>query len=155
MAERFWSRVQASPLDVGDLQRELAEATPAAGAQVSFTGQVRGADGEREITALELEHYPGMTEASLDAILNEVAGRWTLLGAAVVHRVGRLAAGETIVWVGVSATHRGAAFAACECLMDYLKTRAPFWKKEHGPAGARWVQARTEDDRRAARWQAS
>lgn len=155
MPEGFWSRVQSAPIEAGELQRDLATASPEAGAQVIFTGQVRGADGERVITALELEHYPGMTEASLDAILAEVAGRWPLLGAAIVHRVGRLVAGETIVWVGVGAAHRGDAFAACECLMDYLKTRAPFWKKEYGPAGDRWVEPRSQDDQRAARWQVS
>lgn len=153
MTGRFWSRVQSSALDCAALEAALSAASPEAGALVTFVGRVRGLDGGRDIRGLELEHYPGMTEASLEAILAAVRERWRLSAAAVVHRVGFVSSGESIVWVGVSATHRADAFAACECLMDELKTRAPFWKKEHGPAGARWVAARVEDEARAARWQ--
>ena len=103
---------------------------------------------------LELEHYPGMTEKSITAIMSEAAGRWPLLAAGVVHRVGDLVPGDRIVWVGVSSAHRGAAFSACEFIMDYLKTGAPFWKKEVGPEGEHWVAARASDDERAERWQA-
>lgn len=152
MAGRFCSRVQTSVLEPAALEQALAEASPEAGATVTFTGRVRGRDADREVAGLELEHYPGMTEASLAALVDRVRGRWALAAVAVVHRVGFVAAGEGIVWVGVSAAHRADAFAACECLMDYLKTEAPFWKKEHGPEATRWVEARSEDERRVARW---
>jgi molybdopterin synthase catalytic subunit len=102
---------------------------------------------------MELEHYPGMTEKSIAAILQEASERWPLLAAAVVHRVGKLQPGDQIVWVGVSSAHREAAFSACEFIMDYLKTRAPFWKRECGTEGARWVDARDSDEGRAERWQ--
>lgn len=148
----FWSRVQAEPFEPAALEQELLAADSGMGAVVTFTGRVRGRDGTRGIDALELEHYPGMTESSLVAMLDEVRARWPLLAAGVVHRVGHLSAGEAIVWVGVAAAHRGDAFAACECLMDFLKTRAPFWKKEHGPEESRWVAARDSDVQRAARW---
>lgn len=152
MTGRFWSRVQTPALDPAALEQALAAASPEAGAAVTFIGRVRGLDGGREVAGLELEHYPGMTEASLAALIDRVRERWTLAAAAVVHRVGFVAAGECIVWVGVSAAHRADAFAACECLMDYLKTEAPFWKKEHGPGAARWVEARKTDEQRASRW---
>ncbi len=145
------AQVQEQTFDPGALQQVLVTAD--SGAVVTFTGHVRGGAGEAEVTCLELEYYPGMTERSLLEILEDAATRWPLLAAAVVHRVGRLAPGEPIVWVGVSAAHRGEAFAACDFIMDFLKTRAPFWKKEHGPAGASWVAARAGDDERAARWQ--
>ena len=112
-----------------------------------------GTDGGGDaIHALTLEHYPGMTEANIQAIIDEARQRWPLRGARVVHRVGRLAAGEQIVFAGVAAAHRGDAFQACEFIMDYLKTRAPFWKKETGPAGDYWVEARGEDETAADRW---
>ncbi len=104
-------------------------------------------------STLELEHYPGMTEGSITQILEQAAERWPLLAASVVHRVGKLAMGDQIVWVGVASAHREAAFSACEFIMDYLKTRAPFWKKELGPEGEHWVSARQHDSSRAARWQ--
>ncbi|MDO8861898.1 molybdopterin synthase catalytic subunit MoaE [Haliea sp. E1-2-M8] len=146
-------QVQEQAFDPGALQQALASAD--SGAVVTFTGHVRGGAGAAAVTCLELEHYPGMTERSLLAILEDAAARWPLLAAAVVHRVGRLGPGEPIVWVGVSAAHRGEAFAACDFIMDFLKTRAPFWKKEHGPAGAAWVESRGSDEERAARWQPS
>jgi len=113
---------------------------------------VRCANEERQVHTLELEHYPGMTESSIMKITKQATARWPLLAAAVVHRVGTLSPGDPIVWVGVASTHREAAFSACEFIMDYLKTRAPFWKKEVGPGGPRWVAARQQDDHRAARW---
>ncbi|HTZ00583.1 MAG TPA: molybdenum cofactor biosynthesis protein MoaE [Rhodocyclaceae bacterium] len=118
------------------------------GAVASFVGVVRGG----EIRAMTLEYYPGMTEKAIDAILAEAQERWHLLGLRVIHRVGRLLAGERIVLVVAAAGHRGEAFAACEFVMDYLKTRAPFWKREETAAGARWVDAREADDSAAKRW---
>ena len=104
---------------------------------------------------MTLEHYPGMTEKALAAIVDEARSRWDILDALIVHRVGPLAPADQIVLVGVTSAHRGHAFAACEFIMDYLKTRAPFWKKEMTPEGARWVEARTSDDEAAARWEAA
>lgn len=147
---RLQAVVQVEPFAAEALQAALLE--PAAGAVVTFTGLVRAASDGAAVTALELEHYPGMTERSLLAILEQASARWPLLAATVVHRVGRLAVGEPIVWVGSCASHRGDAFAACEFVMDYLKTDAPFWKKEYGPAGSRWVEARSRDAERARRW---
>jgi molybdopterin synthase catalytic subunit len=144
--------VQEADFDIAALQSALLGGD--AGALVAFTGYVRGGTGGRVVTLLELEHYPGMTESSIREILEQASQRWPLLAARVVHRVGGLRPGEQIVWVGVASAHRDAAFAACEFVMDYLKTRAPFWKKEHGPDGERWVEARDTDDRRAARWMA-
>jgi molybdopterin synthase catalytic subunit len=102
---------------------------------------------------MTLEHYPGMTEKALDAIVDEAHGRWDIHGVRVIHRVGRLVPGDRIVFVAVSSAHRGEAFAACEFIMDYLKTRAPFWKKEETPQGGRWVDARESDDHAAGRWE--
>lgn len=119
------------------------------GAVVSFTGIVRGGS----VTALELEHYPGMTERSIDAMVGSAARRWPLLAVHVAHRVGILKPGETIVWLAVAAAHRAAAFAAGEYLMDYLKIAAPFWKRERDASGDwHWVEARSSDDARAQRW---
>ena len=119
---------------------------------MTFTGQVRGGNGSCALLAMELEHYPGMTEASIQRIVDEAASRWPLLGINVVHRVGRLLPGEPIVFVGVACEHRAAAFAAAEFIMDYLKTRAPFWKKEITATGAQWVDARETDTQAASRW---
>ena len=120
------------------------------GAVATFVGLVRGAaDGVQEMT---LEHYPGMTEKALAEIADEACQRWHLMAVSVVHRVGALLPGEQIVYVGVAAAHRGEAFAACEFVMDYLKTRAPFWKKEQTAQGGHWVDARDTDDEAAARW---
>lgn len=146
-------RVQVGVQEAPLAPEALCKSLPAAGAVVTFTGNVRDFSAAAEVAALQLEHYPGMTQRSLQAIAEEAAARWSLCAAEVVHRVGRIAAGEAIVWVGVCAAHRGDAFAACEFIMDALKTRAPFWKKEHGPAGSTWVEARASDISRAARWQ--
>jgi len=142
--------VQLADFDVADLQRRLLAGSAEEGAVASFTGYVRGAAGH--LQSMELEHYPGMTERSIRDILERACGRWPLLAASVVHRIGRLAAGEQIVWVGVALAHREAAFSACEFIMDYLKNEAPFWKKEEGPQGAHWVDARAADRMRAERW---
>ncbi len=120
---------------------------------VSFTGLVRGAAEEGPITGMELEHYPGMTERELEEIVAEARARWPLEAVRLIHRHGRLAPGERIVLVLTASRHRQAAFEAAEFLMDYLKTRAPFWKREHGPEGGRWVDARDSDDGAARRWE--
>jgi molybdopterin synthase catalytic subunit len=147
-------RVQEGDFDPAELQRELLAGDYREGAVATFTGYVRAQNERRDVASMTLEHYPGMTEKSILEILRDATQRWPLHSAAVVHRVGTLYPGDQIVWVGVAASHRGAAFAACEFAMDYLKTRAPFWKKEHGPEGEHWVDARQSDDTRAARWQA-
>jgi molybdopterin synthase catalytic subunit len=139
-----------------DLQAELAAlhaADAATGAIVSFCGTVRDRGGDIEgIHTLELEHYPGMTERAIEAMVDEAMARFDILGARVVHRVGPLMPLESIVLVAVKSAHRGPAFQACEFLMDYLKTQAPFWKKESHGAGSHWVDARVEDDAALARW---
>jgi len=128
---------------------------PAAGAIASFVGLVRDYGDAAHVTALELEHYPGMTEAELGRIVDEARERWPLTAATIIHRVGYLPLGEPIVLVVVASGHRRDAFAACEFLMDYLKTRAPFWKKEYYRDGtSRWVDAKDSDDDAAARWMA-
>lgn len=150
---KFSVRVQEADFDVAVLQRELLSGDSVEGAIATFTGYVRNSNEQQAVAGLTLEHYPGMTERSISRIVEEACGRWPVLAAGVVHRVGALAPGEQIVWVGVSASHREAAFAACEFVMDYLKTQAPFWKKESGPAGSRWLEARESDTERARRWQ--
>jgi len=145
--------VQQEDFDVAALQSSLLSNKANEGAVATFTGYVRCNNESREICTLELEHYPGMTERSIQSILEQSAQRWPVCSARVVHRVGALAAGEQIVWVGVSASHREAAFAACEFIMDYLKTQAPFWKKETGAQGSSWVDARESDAARVRRWQ--
>ena len=140
--------IQEADFDVGTEIEALSADDDGAGAVASFVGRVRGTD----ILAMTLEHYPAMTERALEDIVAAAASRWQLRRVRVIHRVGRLLPGQRIVFVGVSAAHRGAAFAACEFIMDYLKTRAPFWKKEETAAGARWVDARESDDTAAARW---
>jgi len=144
--------VQLADFDVAVLQRQLLAGAREEGAVASFTGYVRGAGGEHPVRSIELEYYPGMTEASIRDILERACARWPLLAASVVHRVGRMPAGDQIVWVGVASAHRQAAFSACEFVMDYLKNEAPFWKKEAGPHGEHWVEARVGDQARAARW---
>ncbi len=151
MPEKCLVAVQEEDFDVGALTRELSAGRTDIGGIATFTGLVRGAsDGVEEMT---LEHYPGMTEKALTEIVEEADKRWPLLGVQVIHRVGALQPGDQIVYVGVAAGHRGEAFAACEFIMDYLKTRAPFWKKEKTADGARWVDARDADDSAAARWE--
>ena len=123
------------------------------GALVTFTGLVRDLDAGARVRGLFLEHYPGMTEKSLQAIAVEAAARWPLQGITIIHRIGRLAAGDQIVFVGVTSAHRQAAFAACEFMMDYLKTRAPFWKKSLGEDGDAWVEANAGDTAASQRWE--
>ncbi len=122
------------------------------GAIVSFVGTVRDASEGQAISAMELEHYPGMTEAAIETMVDEAFKRFDIRAARVIHRVGELAAKDQIVVVLVASRHRGQAFQACEFLMDYLKTQAPFWKKEHTSEGAHWVDARVADDAALARW---
>ena len=151
MAGGFTVRVQTEPFDVAAETRRLTEGRADVGAVVTFVGLCRDEGGR--LAALELEHYPGMTEKALEAIVTEAKGRWDIYEALVIHRVGPLKPCDQIVLVAVTSAHRGEAFAACEFIMDYLKTRAPFWKKEETPDGGRWVDARETDDSAAARWQ--
>ena len=144
--------VQLEDFDCSSLQEALLKEPGVAGAVASFTGYVRGATERGTLEWMELEHYPGMTEASLEDIAVQACERFSLLAVSVVHRVSRLAPGDRIVWVGAAGLHRGEAFQACEFLMDYLKTRAPFWKREHGSWGESWVDARDSDNERAERW---
>ena len=144
--------VQQADFDVAALQRELLAGAQQEGAVATFTGYVRVSNEQREVYTMELEHYPGMTENSIGDILLQATDRWPLFASSVVHRVGKLRPGDQIVWVGVSSAHREAAFSACEFIMDYLKTRAPFWKKELGPDGGHWVSAREHDAGRAWVW---
>lgn len=144
--------IQQDDFDVGAETTVLHACDSEVGAVASFVGLVRQDPQGGGVIAMTLEHYPGMTEKALAAIEAEAIARWGLLGVRIVHRVGRLLPGAQIVFVGVAAPHRGAAFAACEFIMDYLKTRAPFWKKEETPEGAHWVDARESDTAAADRW---
>lgn len=143
--------VQREDFSVGVEYDSLAEGT-ASGAIVTFTGKVRDMNLGDNVTGLSLEHYPGMTERSLEKICDEAEERWLLNGIRVIHRVGDLDAGDQIVFVGVSSAHRGSAFEACEFIMDYLKTQAPFWKKERTTDSTRWVESRESDAEAAERW---
>ncbi len=122
------------------------------GAIVTFSGLVRDMHDDQPVNGLFLEHYPGMTEKSLQAIAAEAQSRWPLLAITIIHRIGELKAGDQIVFVGVSSAHRGAAFSACEFIMDYLKTRAPFWKKSLQGGGEHWVEAKDSDEAASGRW---
>ena len=146
-------RLQREDFDVAAEQRRLCEAQPDVGAVVTFTGICRGGDGADAISAMTLEHYPGMAEDEIGRHVAEAEARWDLKGVMVIHRYGRLTPGENIVLVATASAHRADAFAAAEFLMDYLKTSAPFWKNEERREGGRWVEARSEDDAAAARWQ--
>jgi molybdopterin synthase catalytic subunit len=146
-------RVQQQDFDVGTEIAALRAGDARVGAVAVFVGTVRAENDAASVAAMTLEHYPGMTEKALAAIEADARGRWSLYDALIVHRIGRLAPCDQIVLVVVTAAHRGEAFAACEFIVDYLKTRAPFWKKEETPAGARWVDARVADDDAAARWE--
>ncbi|QIA63865.1 molybdopterin synthase catalytic subunit MoaE [Vibrio astriarenae] len=143
--------VQAADFSVGDEYQALAQGT-AAGAVVTFVGKVRDMNLGDEVTGLSLEHYPGMTEKALAEICDQAEQRWPLLDIRVIHRVGDLDIGDQIVFVGVSSAHRDAAFEACEFVMDYLKTKAPFWKKERTSESTRWVESRDSDAKAAERW---
>lgn len=145
-------RVQREDFDAGAEITALRTADLRVGAVAAFVGTVRDLNEGADVAAMALEHYPGMTERALDDICAQARARWDILDALVVHRYGDLAPGDQIVLVVVTSAHRGAAFAACEFIMDYLKTRAPFWKKERTPHGERWVEAREADDEAAARW---
>ncbi|MEM9765739.1 MAG: molybdopterin synthase catalytic subunit MoaE [Pseudomonadota bacterium] len=144
--------VQREDFDLGAEQARLAASSLNIGAIVSFTGLVREMTGQGAISTMELEHWPGMTENALAEIVAEAEARWPLDGVRVIHRHGPLAPGDRIVLVLAASRHRQAAFDAAAFLMDYLKTRAPFWKKESGPEGAVWVDARDADDAAVARW---
>ncbi|WP_296246378.1 molybdopterin synthase catalytic subunit MoaE [Pseudomonas sp. UBA4194] len=146
-------RVQAEPFDPGAELNALHEANTGVGAVVSFVGYVRDFNHGLEVSGMFLEHYPGMTEKALGKIAFEAAQRWPLLKLEVLHRVGLLQPGEPIVFVGVASAHRQAAFEACDFVMDYLKTRAPFWKKESTEDGPRWVDGRESDLVAAQRWE--
>ena len=146
-------RVQTEDFDVSHWMARLREHDRGIGALASFVGTVRDLNDGDAVAELELEHYPGMTEKSLRGMAEEAARRWPLQGAVIIHRVGRLLPGEQIVLVVCASAHRQAALDACAFLMDYLKTRAPFWKREQTPAGARWVDARETDEQALSRWQ--
>jgi molybdopterin synthase catalytic subunit len=146
-------RVQTEDFDISREIAALREGNAGVGAVASFIGIVRDLNDAAKVSALTLEHYPGMTEKALSAIVDDAKRRWDLYDVLIVHRVGELKPTDQIVLVAVSSAHRGEAFAACHFVMDYLKTRAPFWKKERTPQGDRWVEARASDDDAAARWQ--
>ncbi len=148
-------RIQTTDFDAGAELAALRANDARVGAVAAFIGTVRDLNEGSGVSTMTLEHYPGMTEKALEAILDEARQRWDLLAALVIHRVGELAPTDQIVLVAVTSAHRGEAFAACEFVIDYLKTRAPFWKKEVTPDGPRWVEAREADDQAAARWQRS
>jgi molybdopterin synthase catalytic subunit len=145
-------RLQTDPFDAATEAAALTRGRSDIGAVVTFTGICRGADEGQAVAAMTLEHYPGMAEAEIARHVEEAKRRWPLLGVSVVHRYGRLVPGDTIVLVATAAAHRHAAFAAAEFLMDYLKTRAPFWKREERREGAAWVEAKDVDDTAADRW---
>jgi len=146
-------RVQVEDFDVSRELAALRAGDARVGAVAAFIGTVRDVNEASTVAAMTLEHYPGMTEKALAAIVDEAKSRWDIIDALVIHRVGELRPADQIVLVGVTGAHRGEAFAACEFIMDYLKTRAPFWKKEATPSGTRWVDARASDDDAAARWE--
>lgn len=145
-------RVQTEDFDAGAEISHLRQSRRDVGAIVSFIGQVRDINEGDDIAALTLEHYPGMTEKALENIVSQAKQRWDIFEALVIHRVGTLQPTEQIVLVVVSGAHRSEAFAACEFIMDYLKTEAPFWKKEKTQAGERWVDAKSSDDAARNRW---
>lgn len=145
-------RVQAADFDMGAELAAFRAGNGRIGAVASFLGLVRDMDGATPVSGMTLEHYPGMTEKALAEIVGEARQRWKIIDALVIHRVGPLQPADQIVLVAVASAHRGEAFAACEFIMDYLKTRAPFWKKEHTPDGGHWVDARESDETAASRW---
>jgi molybdopterin synthase catalytic subunit len=145
-------RIQTEDFDLSTEIAQLRAANPQIGAVVSFIGTVRDMNDGFSIAEMELEHYPGMTEQALQDIVEQARSRWSIFDALVIHRIGALKPLDQIVLVAVTAAHRGEAFAACEFIMDYLKTQAPFWKKEQTPQGARWVDARATDDAALKKW---
>ena len=144
--------IQTQDFDVAVELAQLRAQDARVGAVCCFVGTVRERNDGDSVASMELEHYPGMTEKSIEAMIDEALRRFALYGVRVIHRVGLLAPLDQIVLVAVTSAHRGESFAACEFVMDYLKTQAPFWKKEQTPAGARWVDARVTDDAALARW---
>ena len=144
--------IQTTDFDLSQEVAALRAQDGGVGAVAAFVGTVREASSGASVSRMELEHYPGMTEAAIEAMIDEALRRFALRGVRVIHRVGLLEAREQIVLVLVTSAHRGDAFQGCEFLMDYLKTQAPFWKKEQTPDGARWVDARVSDDAALARW---
>lgn len=144
--------IQTEDFDLSTEIAALRRENRGVGAVCSFVGTVRDRNEGDSVSSMELEHYPGMTEKSIEAMVDEALRRFDIFGARVVHRVGLLQPLDQIVLVAVTSAHRGQSFQACEFLMDYLKTQAPFWKKEETPQGARWVDARVSDDAAAARW---
>ena len=145
-------RVQEADFDLGVEITAFRSGNPAIGAVASFIGCVRDMNEGDSVGLMYLEHYPGMTERELEKICAEASGRWDILDTLVIHRVGELKPLDQIVCVVVTSAHRGESFSACEFIMDYLKTRAPFWKRESTPQGERWVDARSKDDAAAERW---
>jgi len=145
-------RIQREDFDVARELERLRAGDARIGAIASFLGLVRDVNEASEVRAMTLEHYPGMTEKALAQIVEEARSRWNIIDALVIHRVGELKPGDQIVLAAVAGAHRSEAFAACEFIMDYLKTRAPFWKKEQTPTGERWVEARASDEEKASRW---
>jgi len=145
-------RIQTADFDLSTEIAALRSGDLEVGAIVSFVGTVRDMNEGRQVNSMELEHYAGMTEKALADIIVEAKSRWSIHEALVIHRIGKMLSGEQIVLVAVTGQHRGEAFAACEFIMDYLKTAAPFWKKEATPTGEHWVDARSTDDEAMARW---
>lgn len=152
MSDKFSVSIQHEDFDVSEELKGLRRDNHAVGAIANFIGLVRDVNEQQTVATMELEHYPGMTERSISDIIEQAEQRWSLLSARVIHRIGKLKPGDQIVLVAVSSMHRGDAFAACEFIMDFLKTRAPFWKKELTPQGERWVDARSSDHSAAERW---
>ncbi len=152
VGDNFQVRIQTEDFDLSTELARLRAANPKVGAIVNFVGTVRDLNEGASVAEMELEHYAGMTEQSILAIIEQARQRWPVFGALVIHRVGPLKPLEQIVLVAVTSAHRGEAFAACEYIIDFLKTEAPFWKKEQTPAGARWVDARVSDDVALKKW---
>ncbi len=145
-------RIQEADFDLSTEIAQLRQGDSQVGAVVSFLGTVRDMNEGSQVKGMTLEHYPGMTEKALEEILDQAKSRWDIQKTLVIHRVGPLLPEDQIVLVAVASAHRGEAFSACEFIMDYLKTAAPFWKKEDTPEGGRWVDARVSDDAAMARW---
>jgi molybdopterin synthase catalytic subunit len=146
-------RVQFEDFDAGEEISRMRLSRKDVGAIVAFVGQVRDINEGADVAGMKLEHYPGMTEKALQNIVEQAKQRWNIFDALVIHRVGDLKPTDQIVLVVISGAHRGEAFTACEFIMDYLKTEAPFWKKEKTPAGEHWVEARVSDDKARERWE--
>ena len=144
--------IQTQDFDAGEVLRRLRANDARVGAVCSFIGVVRDRNDGQNVSSMELEHYPGMTEKAIEAMVDDAVARFGIYGVRVIHRVGLLQPLDQVVMVAVTSAHRGTSFQACEFLMDYLKTQAPFWKKEQTPQGARWVDARVADDAALAKW---